>query len=325
MRTTFLEWKQRLSRSAAAVAMAVVPGVAAAHVDYAVLFSGGWDADNNASRYYDQTLRMWNILTGTLGFNPTNIYVLFADGTYTGQDQCIGYAQNPDGTWSCNAHKDSDWSTVVAANTSVLMGTPGKLHDVLGFLDTAMTTDDSFYFWSFDHGAIDPNRTDPNDVKLVGWGGNIEDDQLALWVEPFDVKAEIYAFAQCYSGGMVDDLDLAANPNRFAAWAASGCEPSLGYGWADAWASGIEAGYRMSRDIGRYAADNDIYGPFGATCQANPANCESPGYDGANIHIVTNEIPEPAALHLAALGLATLAGIRRRGVGAGLPQLRTLH
>ncbi len=25
--------------------------------------------------------------------------MLFADGTYTGQDQCIGYAQNPDGTW----------------------------------------------------------------------------------------------------------------------------------------------------------------------------------------------------------------------------------
>ena len=188
MRTTFLEWKQRLSRSAAAVAMAVVPGVAAAHVDYAVLFSGGWDADNNASRYYDQTLRMWNILTGTLGFNPTNIYVLFADGTYTGQDQCIGYAQNPDGTWSCNAHKDSDWSTVVAANTSVLMGTPGKLHDVLGFLDTAMTTDDSFYFWSFDHGAIEEGALAAFNIALDQFHAAVADRKAVLLSIPQNLQ-----------------------------------------------------------------------------------------------------------------------------------------
>lgn len=75
---------------------------------------------------------------------------------------------------------------------------------------------------------------------------------------------------------MVDYSHLAANPTALPPGRPRGCEPSLGYGWADAWASGIEAGYRISRHIGRYAADNDIYGPFGAARQANPTNCELP-------------------------------------------------
>lgn len=278
------------------------------HTDYAVLFSGGWDRTLNHERYYTQTLRMWSLLTGTLGFNPTNIYVLFADGTDPGQDQCIGYAASGD----CNRWKDSDWSALTVANTSIMTASPDRLQTTLGFLSSIVTRSDSFYFWSFDHGGTENNPGDPNDVTLSGWDRQeIRDDQFAAWVDPLDAKAEIYAFGQCHSGGMVDELNLAANWNRFAAWAASGCEPSYSDGWADAWADGIDAGLRWSHDLGRYALDNDPYGPFGNEC-LTWGNCETPGWAGANIHIVTNEIAEPASLPLAGLTLALLLGRRRR-------------
>lgn len=302
-----------LARGLAAALLAgcgVVPAAAApVHTDHAVLFAGGWDRTINHERYYTQTLRMWNLLTGTLGFNATNIYVLFADGTDPGQDQCTGY----DAQGDCNAWKDSDWSVLTAANSSIMAASAAHLQTTLGFLSSILTRDDSFYFWSFDHGGSENNPNDPDDVTLSGWNReSIRDDELARWVDPLDAKAEIYAFGQCHSGGMVDDLDLAANRNRFAAWAAAGCEPSFGDGWVDAWADGIDAGLRWSHDLGRYALDNDPFGPFGNEC-LTWGTCETPGWAGANIHIVTNEIPLPATLPLVALGLALLRPTVWRG------------
>ena len=81
---------------------------------------------------------------------------------------------------------------------------------------------------------------------------------------------------------MVDDLNIPGHNNRFAAWAAAGCEPSWGQGWADAWADGIESGLRWSHDLGQYALANDPYGP-------NGTGEEHPGWAGANIHIITNK------------------------------------
>jgi hypothetical protein len=53
-----------------------------AGVNYAVLFSGGVEPDMNYNYYYNDTLRMWNIMTGTLGYDPANVYVLFADSNW---------------------------------------------------------------------------------------------------------------------------------------------------------------------------------------------------------------------------------------------------
>ena len=278
------------------------------HTDYAVLFSGGYDRTINHARYYNQTLRMWNLLTGTLGFNPTNIYLLFADGTDMGEDQCIHYDVHD----ACDGWKDSDWSSVAVANTSILSATRQNFQNTLGFLSSIVTSDDSLYFWSFDHGGTENNPADPNDVTLTAWNQeSIRDDELAAWVDPIDAKAEIFAFGQCHSGGIVDDLQLALNPDRFAAWAADGCEVSWGEGWAKAWADGIESGLRWSQDLGTYAVNNDPFGPFGNQCLVN-GHCETPGWAGANIHIVTNEIPEPASLLLACAGLALVRLTTRR-------------
>ena len=278
------------------------------HTDYAILFSGGIDQDNNRPRYYDQTLRMWNIVTQTLGFAAGNVYVLFADGTDPFLDQCV------DEGGFCNDHVDSDWTAVVNAGSPVRAATHDGLHDTFSNLQSLVTSTDSFYFWSFDHGNTQNDPNDPNAVVLNAWetAGQpdvITDSEFAGWVDQLAFQAGIFAFGQCFSGGMVDDLKLGLNPNRFAAWAAAACEPSFGAGWADAWADGLEAGLRWSRSLGDYALKNDPFGPFGT-------GDEHPGYAGANIHIITNLIstPEPPAFLMFGVMLVTLCTfLPRRG------------
>lgn len=245
------------------------------HTDYAVLFSGGYNAGNNHDRYYDQTLRMWDITTNVLGFDVGNVYVLFADGTDPEVDRSSGV--------------NSDWSMIVNAGGNINTATHDTLKTTVESLYPVMDQNSSFYFWSFDHGS-DPFPYNDNDVELTAWGTPaIRDDELASWVEPFNAAAEIYAFGQCYAGGMADDLNIQNHNNRFAAWAASGCEPSWGDGWIDAWADGIESGLRGTHALGQYAVLNDPFGPSGT-------GWEHPGWTGENINIVTNQkIPEPTS------------------------------
>jgi len=284
------------------ISWVLAAGVAAAlpiHNNWAVLFSGGYDENNNRPRYYQETLRMWNITTGILGFNPANVYVLFADGTDPGADQCTSESGG------CPGHVTSDWSAVTAAHSSVLSASRFNLENTLSFLSSAMGVDDSFYFWSFDHGGDDPTSSNPLDVLLNGWHEDIYDQEFAAWVDPLNIQAEIYAFGQCHSAGMVDDIQALSGNNRFAAWACAADRSSYGSGWADAWADGLESGLRWSRDLGQYALVNDIYGP-------NGTNEETPGYWGRNIHIVTNEIPAPPTFGLLASGLLGWFASRRK-------------
>lgn len=229
---------------------------------------------------------MWNITTGLLGFDVDKTYVLFADGTDPAVDRSSGI--------------NSDWSMIVNAGGNIAAATHDNLQNTLTSLASMMDQDSSFHFWSFDHGSNPgPDPTD-NDVELVAWGTpSIRDDELAAWVEPFNVKAEIYAFGQCFSGGMVDDLKIPNHNNRFAAWAAEACEPSYGDGWVDAWADGIESGLRATHALGQYAVVNDLFGPYGT-------GQEHPGWTGQNIDIITNEkIPESSSV----LGILAVGGL----------------
>jgi hypothetical protein len=85
--------------------------------NYAVLFSGGISQGSNHDRYYEETLRMWDIMTGTLGYQSGDVYVLFGDGTDAAVDRSSG--------------ENSDWSTVTSAGSTVLAGTEGNLQSTL--------------------------------------------------------------------------------------------------------------------------------------------------------------------------------------------------
>ncbi len=268
---------------------------------YAVVFSGGYNQDNNFDRYYEETLRMWTSLTTTLNYDVSNVYVLFADGTNTAPDRSSGV--------------NSDWSMIESAGGNIQSAYESDLENVLTTLGSTMATEDDFYFWSFDHGA----NTDPPNIdntSLIAWqgaggDGYIQDDQFASWVNPFNVNTESYVFGQCYAGGMVDDLGITDGDGRFATWAADWYEPSYGSGYVDAWADGIDAGLTNTIELAEYAIANDPFAPPGYEYQGE-TYIEHPGYTGASNDIYANSVPEPSTIVLFGLGILGLAGYSRR-------------
>jgi hypothetical protein len=301
--------RRRVSRTWLPLALAALlaaPGLASADTTYAVLFSGGGDKDNNKQRYYDQSLRMWNDASGL--FTPANTWLLFADGTEVGVDR-------RDATDVAGTYVDSDWSMIPFGH--ILSATQANLATIMAGVGQVITSEDSFYFWSFDHGALLAGPNPGNDVALVTWepattADYVSDQELADMANGFlnEPKGSAYAFAQCHAGGMVNELMAGGKGQRFAAWAADASECSLGDGWAKKWADAVEnPTLRLSTHaMGEYARINDPFGP-GGTSE------ETPGWTGADFDFITNNpIPEPASLLLLSSGLVGLVAWRRKRI-----------
>ena len=262
-----------------AVLTSVLFAVPAAAENYAVLFAGGIDPNHNKERYYNNTLRMYNLVTQHLGYLPKNIWVLASDGTDPNLD-----AIHDNGTFF-----NSNWSTVVANGSTVLSATPANLQNTLANLPTGPA--DLLYFWSFDHGGGSSGATGQTDEEvLCGWGGNIDDDALAGWVRN-KAGREAFVFTQCFAGGLIDDLGIWGGSNRFACAATNHYEFSWGEGFAKAFADGFSSfGTTYSTyNLYTYARNHDPYysaltgeGP-GGTWQGDNTAVEHPWKTGDDL------------------------------------------
>ena len=226
--------------------------------NYAVLFSGGSpsrDPDENHERYLDETRQQYWLLVNKLDYKPQNVVILFSDGTDPGID-CdppLGFNFN------------SNWNSEVANGTRVIEASSTNLQTELGAL-TGLDRDDMFLFWSYDHGA-DSSGSDPNchdEEYLCGWGSSIADETFAAWCGAIPAGRQAYVMAQCYSGGMLEEIPIYL-PGYFGCASSAHNEVSNSsggwQGWSEEWNQGIdEESITKTWDLFEYTLD-EVYIP----------------------------------------------------------------
>jgi hypothetical protein len=309
----------------AALAFSVAGSAFAGDVTYAVLFSGGVNANANYSTYYNNMVQAYDLFSGLYG--ASNVWVLYADGSMTNLDQNTGTLATPNlvaSPWTGVNFDPGHYLEATSANLATVMST-----DIPLAADAAIGTDGtySFVFYSFDHGSsqnpVAGNGCDcGNDivnVQLNGWvdpgnGGNNTITNQAFAADATTLgqaSAEFYDFNECYSNGMSQPLvpDVSAQGKLvFATWAASYC--SYGDGYSQGVLNAISGGTYNTVDIAQAAIAAD---PFGSNGVGANKNLEDPGYTGDNFNILTNEaVPEPATMALAFGALGLGVWIKRR-------------
>ena len=166
--------------------------------DYAVIFSGGANNMNNTSVYYDEVVRLYDILVNQYGLDRANIYVIYADGEDPEADQNIGYG----GKYYVN----SDMS--FAAGSTVCSATLENLNEVMRTLGERMGNTDHLLCYVADHGSGRMNApTVFGEESVVAWDYSFisgEDFASAM----FNVKSGYVTlvFTECFGGGILDNV-----------------------------------------------------------------------------------------------------------------------
>ncbi|MCY2990701.1 MAG: Ig-like domain-containing protein, partial [Planctomycetota bacterium] len=169
--------------------------------NYVVIFMGGVKPEFNYPRYYENLKDIHDVLIKQGNVSAENISILYADG------------RGPNGV--------SDMQ--FAGASPVYEATRDNLEAVLGDLAKRVTKHDYFLFYSYDHGAglgadklypkltaqeaYDKARNTKNEEMLCAWGGcNISDSDLRSMLGEVKAGYNSYIFAQCFSGGMLDNV-----------------------------------------------------------------------------------------------------------------------
>jgi hypothetical protein len=181
---------------------------------YAVLVSGGWNASSNYSRYWNDMSFMYKALKQKYGFKDSEIFVLYANGTHSPNEDLDG-----DGT------DDVDYAA-----------TKANLTTVMNNVATNIPNNGKFFFYSTNHGGTSGGY----DAYLYLWGEWITDAEFATLTKNIKCAEAIYTMEQCYSGGMIDNILQAqtypcSNPKVSVMSAAKHDEPS--------WACDTEGSY----------------------------------------------------------------------------------
>ncbi|MDB5323183.1 MAG: hypothetical protein JWN40_4814, partial [Phycisphaerales bacterium] len=281
-------------------------------VNYAVLFSGGDRVDLNYPIYYDNLKRTYQALVDHYGVKPYNIYVIYADGRDPGLDM--------------KGNLNSDMS--FAAN--VLPATRDNLRNTLINLSRTIDANDHFFYWTFDHGLGGTNQPSLRGEEIIkGWGAGqaISDEEQRVWLQGlkagdsasgYGVPAgyggvrggfDTYMFAQCFSGGMLDNLATGVNAlgpgtQVYGIADSNHYEASYSDYFASAFTQALQQGYNGTAQAYSYAlahdgrTDDKPYAPNGG---AWSFNVEHPWSAGASFPIFATPATQNAAPELRAI------------------------
>ena len=234
--------------------------------NHAILFFGGVNPANNHARYYENLKKMYEEISRKV--KPENITVLYADGTNPAPDKHIGEG------WIEN----SDLS-FLHPSTAVLPATRENLEKTCSIIKNVTEENDRTLFYAFGHGAKLPGQSGE---VLCGWNGEvIPDKDFAEMIQSIGGYKTL-VFAECYSGGMAEDILLDDKTSVIAA----STKDQVTYD--DGFASGVAESLRLdnisTHQLAHSAAAKDHYALSGM---------EQPMYGGADFsvfHPVTDDV-----------------------------------
>ncbi len=159
--------------------------------------------------------------TGALATSITNgrpggqIYAVIAGITEYVDQSSLAYCADD----ATKLHGSLAETGILAPESVVLTDaevTRDALQSAIADVAAQVGPDDTFLFFYSGHGGQrdtgDEGEPDGRDESMYVRDGHINDDELALWLEPVDARLEIIAMDACFSGGFA--RDLVTEPNR---------------------------------------------------------------------------------------------------------------
>jgi hypothetical protein len=168
---------------------------------------GSAEYGTSFEEFWDDTARMYKILVNKCGFDPANVIVLWGDGT----DWAISHRSEV-----CNAY-DTTGAPIVDGAATI-----GNVQINCGYLASVMTTNDSLFVWTFDHGAtgLGADGVKTGDSQLCLMDGNITDVQFASYLNAIPYQRRTIFMQQCFSGGFIDNLTITGHNGKTAIYTA---------------------------------------------------------------------------------------------------------
>lgn len=190
----------------------------------ALLYSGGYDAYNAHSRYWNDLVFMYKTLINKYGYNPANIIVVYKDGTAATSDMPVNYPASLAGLTS--AVNDVKTRITGKPNNKVFVFTTNHGG---GYLASSSSSAGA----TPDSNNDEPETTNKQDECLYYYGqpnNTLLDDVFAGLINSIGANQLITVHEPCFSGGQLWDLRGAKRVNISAA---SEFEYSWGGGPAD--------------------------------------------------------------------------------------------
>ncbi len=251
---------------------------------YAFIISGGASAGNNHIRYWNDCSFIYKVLVNYYGYADDHIYVCISDGLDPGIDRSDNTNSPPD----LDGDGDDDIQYPATYN---------YIEQVFGELATILSPSDQLFIYTTDHGGQQSGW----DAYLNLWNWEeLHDDQLASMVNALPCQTIIGTFEQCFSGGMIDDLEAegrvlssAASYNEYS-WAMG---PNYIYdeyvyywtsavGWADPYGNPVDADTNDDGIVSMHEAF--IYAEAHDTADETPQYSSTPADLGEMLNLMGN-------------------------------------
>ena len=178
--------------------------------DYALLFVGGGNAENNVDEFYVTLRDYYYDLVEDFSLDPAKIYILYADGNVDGtsKNRLPSNSARP---------TTSDMSFATSTGAHILSATGANLTSTLAEIASLMTADSHLFFYTEDHGDGRKNRPSNYDDYLWGWNYlyDSNNELISELIDGITVRDALFqiqegyvtcVFTQCFSGGILDDI-----------------------------------------------------------------------------------------------------------------------